>query len=494
MAGLDWGVLAIYAGTMFGIGWYYSRRNTNAEDYLLGGRRMPSIVVGLSLFSTLVSTLSYLAWPGEVIAHGPMFLTQVAAHPLTFLVVGYGLIPLLVRQPVTSAYEILENRLGSGIRKAGATAFLLLRAGWMATILYATSHVVLVPLLGLSPAWTPILCVVLGVCTVIYASAGGIRAVIVTDAIQALTMVLGAVLTLVVISWRMGGIEGWWPQSWPSHWQTPQWGFDPNSRLSFGIVVFSTFLWHVCTNGSDQMAIQRYLSTRNAAAARRSLLTSLSTDALVSTLLALAGTALLGFYFAHPEVLPPGNTVQTASDQLFPRFIMTQMPPGLAGVVLAAILSAAMSSLSSGVNSTCAVIERDFLSGRTRPGESGLSISAMKRMSWVVGFVAVALSLINTFIQGNLIERCFKVVNLLTAPIFVLFFLALFVPWANALGAWVGLLASVTTAVAIAFAPDLGLPLGISFIWMMPSALFVGVTTGCLVSLLGWRRSSEVVP
>lgn len=490
MSWLDWGVLAAYALLMLGIGWHYARQNTTAEDYLVGGRRMSPIVVGLSLFSTLVSTLSYLAWPGEVIANGPMFLTQIVAHPLTYLAVGYGLIPLLMRQPVTSAYEILESRLGMGIRKAGAAAFLLLRLGWMATILYATSHIVLIPLLGLSPSWTPVLCIVLGIITVIYSSEGGIRAVIVTDAVQSITMLAGAVVTLMVVSHRMGGIDGWWPKTWPTNWQTPNWGFDPNSRLSFGIIVFSTFLWHVCTNGSDQMAIQRYLSTRDASTARRTLATSLITDAIVVVLLAMAGIALLGFYQAHPADLPPGNTVLTAGDQLFPKFIMTQMPAGLAGLVLAAILSAAMSSLSSGINSTCAVLERDFLSGMAGMSQAdGASVLRMKRLSWGVGVVSVILSLLSTVIAGNLIERCFKVVNLLTAPIFVLFFLALFVPWANPIGAWLGLIASIATAVSIAYSEDLGLNLGISFIWMMPSSLVAGISIGCLASaLFGGRR------
>ncbi len=490
MSWVDWGVLAAYALLMLGIGWYYATRNNTAEDYLVGARRMSPIIVGLSLFSTLVSTLSYLAWPGEVIANGPMFLTQIAAHPITFLIVGYGLIPLLMRQPVTSAYEILEGRLGLGIRQAGAAAFLLLRLGWMATILFATSHVVLIPLLKLSPEWTPALCVVLGIVTVIYSSEGGIRAVIVTDAVQSITMLVGALATLLVITYRMGGIDGWWPQTWPDNWPAPNWGFDPSSRLSFGIIVFSTLLWHVCTNGSDQMAIQRYLSTRDPSAARRTLATSLATDAIVVSLLAFAGIALFGFYRAHPDALPSGKTALEAGDQLFPRFIMTQMPAGLAGLVLAAILSAAMSSLSSGINSTCAVLERDFVSRyRGVSTDDAASVRRMKRLSWVVGVIAVLLSLLSTFIKGNLIERCFKVVNLLTAPIFVLFFLALFVPWANAIGAWVGLAASIATAVAIAYSDDLGLNLKVSFIWMMPSSLLVGIAVGMVFSLLGGIRS-----
>ena len=481
MSWLDWGILLAYAGFMLGVGWYYARQNRSAEDYFVGRRRMSPVLVGLSLFATLVSTLSYLSWPGEIIANGPMFLAQLGAYPFVFLIAGYALIPLIMRQPVTSAYEILDKKLGTGIRRAGAASFLLLRFGWMATILYATSSLVLVPMLGLSPGWTPGLCVILGVLTVIYSSEGGIRAVILTDAVQSLVMLLGVLITLGVITVKVGGIDGWWPHQWPQNWPESDWGFNPGARLSFGTVVFSTLIWYVCTCGSDQMAIQRYLSTRDASAARKTLAVSLITDGLVSSLLALAGIALLGFYLANPSGLRTGETIVSAGDQLFSRFIMTEVPPGLAGIVLAAILSAAMSSLSSGINSTCAVLDRDFL---CRSGTDNESVARMKRLSWGIGIVVVGLSLLSTLIQGNLIERCFKVVNLLTAPIFVLFFLALFIPFSNAAGAWLGLTVSIATAVAIAYSADLGLNLGISFMWMMPMSLLAGITVGTIASFV----------
>lgn len=202
----DWLVLAAYGCVMLGVGLFFSRRNKTADEYLLGGRRMSPLLMGLSLFATLVSTLSYLAVPGEMIAHGPMMTTQLAAHPIVFLIVGYGLIPLLMRQPVTSAYEILETRLGMSIRRAGAGVFLLLRFGWLATILFATASIVLEPLLGLDPRWTPWLCLALGVVTTAYSSWGGIKAVATTEAIPSLTMLAGAVLTLVVVTVRMGGV------------------------------------------------------------------------------------------------------------------------------------------------------------------------------------------------------------------------------------------------------------------------------------------------
>jgi SSS family solute:Na+ symporter len=484
MSWLDSLVLLAYGALMIGVGIYYSRQNKTAEDYLLGGRRMSPVALGLSLFATLVSTLSYLGTPGEMIAHGPMMITQIAAHPLIFVIVGYGLIPLLMRQPVTSAYELLETRLGTSIRLAGAGVFLLLRLGWMATILYATSDVVLVPLLKLDHTWTPWLCVGLGIVTASYSSSGGIRAVVMTDAIQSVTMVAGAILTVIVITVRMGSVAAWWPQEWPAHWQQMSWGFHPSERMSFGVLVLSTTLWYVCTNGSDQMSIQRFLSTRDASAARKTMAVAQITDCIVASLLSLTGIAILGFYQAHPSELLAGQTVAKDGDKLFPLFIMNQMPSGLSGIVLAAILSAALSSLSSGVNSACAVLERDFVSRGSVATSGAAAVNRLKWLTWLVAIVAIAFSLLNTLIKGNLIERCYKIVNLLTAPLFVLFFLALFVRWANAAGAWLGLLSSIVTAVLIAYSKDLGISLGISFVWMVPCSLVVGISVGMLGSAL----------
>jgi SSS family solute:Na+ symporter len=113
------------------------------------------------------------------------------------------------------------------------------------------------------------------------------------------------------------------------------------------------------------------------------------------------------------------------------------------------------------------------------------SVRRLKRLTWIFASSAVMLGIMNTLITGNLLERCFKLVNLFTAPLFILFFLALLIPWANALGAWLGLLSSIATAVTIAYAPDLGFDLGISFVWMMPCALLVGIVAGVLGSALG---------
>jgi solute:Na+ symporter, SSS family len=483
---IDYGVIAIYVAVMLGIGAYYAWQNKSAEDFILGGRRLSPIALGLSLFATLVSTLSYLANPGEMIAHGPMFITNLAAHPLIFVIVGFVLIPLLMKQPVTSAYELLESRLGLSIRLAGAGVFILLRMGWMATILFATSRNVLIPMLGIDSSWIVGLCIVLGIMTATYASIGGIKAVVLTDAIQAIMMLGGAIITLAVITYRLGGVSQWWPTQWPEHWQELNWGFDPNARMSFGILLLSTTLWYVCTNGSDQMSIQRFLSTRNPSAARKTLAISQCTEIVIALLLALTGVAVLGFYQANSPDLPEGKTIVSIADELFPRFIINEMSGGLAGLVLAAILSAALSSLSSGVNSVCAVLEKDFLS-RGKTLEPKLEVLRLRIITWAVAIVAIGLSILNTLIEGNLLERCYKVTNLLTAPLFVLFFLALFVRWANTTGAWAGLICSAATAVLIAYSKEFGFEGAVSFVWMMPCSLAVGIVVGTVVSAVARR-------
>ena len=294
-------------------------------------------------------------------------------------------------------------------------------------------------------------------------------------------------MTIIVITIRMGSVAAWWPKEWPAHWQNMSWGFDPSQRVSFGVLVLSTTLWYVCTSGSDQMSIQRFLSTRDAAAARMTMGIAQATDVLVSILLAFTGLAILGYYQLHQSELPVGLNAAQGGDKLFPLFIMNQMPAGLSGLVLAAILSAALSSLSSGVNSSCAVLEKDFVSRRTKVETTETATAAIARLkwlTWLVAGIAIALSLLNTLIEGNLVERCYKIVNLLTAPLFVLFFLALFVRWANAPGAWLGLLSSTATAILIAYANDLGLKLGIGFVWMVPCSLLVGIVVGTVGSAL----------
>src|SRR5581483_11043759 len=171
---LDYAVVGLYALGMLAVGRYYARRVRTADDYLLGGRAMSPLMIGLSLFATLTSTLTYLALPGEMAKNGPIVFAELLALPFAYLIVGWVLIPRIMRERVTSGYELLEARLGLTGRLLGESMFVVLRVFWMASILYATASVVLVPLLDLDPRWMPALSVAMMAVTLAYTAEGGL--------------------------------------------------------------------------------------------------------------------------------------------------------------------------------------------------------------------------------------------------------------------------------------------------------------------------------
>jgi len=477
---LDWVVIGVYGLVMLLIGLYYSRRNKTAEDYLLGGRQMKPTAVGISLFASLLSALSYLGNPGEMIKYGPILFSSIAAFPFVILVVGKFLIPSFMRLPVASGYEILELRLGLNVRMLGAALFLSLRLLWMAVIIYATTDKVLIPLTGLNPGFKPLLCMVIGIVTIIYTSAGGLRAVVITDVVQTFILLIGAILTLAVVTRDMGGVSAWWPTHWYDTWAEPKFWFDSTKRTFAGCFL-ATFVWYVCTCGSDQMAIQRYLATRDVKSARSVLVVSMTTTALVSIFLGALGLALLAYFRAHPEMIPDEGAIGPSADKLFPQFIAIGLPTGISGLVVAALFASAMSALASGLNSTSTVIVVDFLNRfRSAKSTQTMQVRLNRRVSVLVGALVVGLSLLVGGVQGNLVELSFRVVNLLVAPLFLLFFMAVFVPWATSFGTIIGAAVGIAVAVGIAFFHFLHL----DFLWIMPGSLLAGAAIGMIASLI----------
>jgi solute:Na+ symporter, SSS family len=488
----DWTVIEVYAVAVLAVGWYYSRITKTREDYLLGNRQMRPVMVGVSLFASLISTISYLSWPGEIIKNGPMIMCALLSYPLIGLVVGWFIIPFIMRLKVTSAYEILELRLGGAVRTLGSLLFLSLRLLWMSVIVYATSSKVLIPLLGLDPRFAPVVCAVLATMTIIYTAMGGLRAVVVTDAIQAAILFGAAIATVITITVCLGSVQAWWPTQWPAHWPEPVYGYDPNSRVTLFSAMLATFTWYVCTSASDQIAVQRYLSTRDAKAARTVLFISLAADVLVSFILAAVGLGLLAYFHTYPHLLPDGENVLADSDKLFPQFIMIGLPVGISGLVVAGLLACAMSALAAGINSTCSVITVDILDrlrATNRMTNSG-RVGQLKYVSILVGVTVVALSLFVNMVHGNLLEVAYKVVNLLTVPLAGLFFLAMFVPWARGFGAMIGAACGLTVVVAVSYWTDITGQPGISFLWAMPLSLVAEVGVGALVSLIPIRRNA----
>ena len=496
LTSLDWLVITTYMLATLVIGWYYSRHTVSTGDYLLGGRKINSLSLGLSLFATLLSAITYLALPGEMVKYGPIFaIGKVAAYPLVAIIVGWFLIPRLMALPVTSVYEILEARLGLSVRILGSTLFLTLRLMWMAVVIYATAAKVIVPLMGMDQSATPYVCAIIGAVTIAYTSMGGLRAVVLTDVIQSLILFGGIFVTLGLITYHFGGVDGWWPSHWPTNWPSPKWVYDPDPNVrTFAGAFMATILWFVCTQGSDQMTVQRFLAGRDLLSARKTLIWSLLSSAAAALLLTLVGMALLAYFQANPQYLSDGKTAVADADRLYPIYIAYVLPPGFSGLVMSGLLAAAMSSLSSGINSACSVIIVDFVDRFVKKRYSeAYHVRLSMYVSVLVGVVAILLSMCVGVVQGNLLAIAFKVCNLLTAPLFGLMFMAMFVRWATVPGTLIGAVCGMVVVIGISFWKEITGSDGISFFWAMPLGLTVQISAGSLASLLPLGRQRGLV-
>jgi len=487
---IDWGVIGIYGMLMLGIGLYYSRTNKTEEDFQLGGRKMNSVSIGISLFATLLSTVSYLSYPGEMIKHGPVIFAGMLGFPLVYFAAGWWLIPKIMEMKVTSAYEILELRLGASVRFLATFMFLSLRFLWMAAIVFVTIDIALLSVVAINSSYVPLLSSLLIVVTIVYTSMGGLKAVVATDVIQTFVFLGGALISILIVSYHFGSFSSWIPTEWSPNWKPFKLGFDPHERTTVGNAVMMLFAWYICTTGSDQLAIQRYLSTQDIQAARNSLKVSLYANLVAKCLLGLLGLAMLAFFTRNQHLLADGQTLDHQSDRLFPRFIVLGLPIGLSGLVIAGLLAAAMSSLSSGLNSVSTVISEDIINrfvGLQSKIRKGGALKQIQILSYVTGTIVMILSFFVANVPGTLFDVLIKVTHLFVAPLFVLFFMALFVRSATEFGTFMGGLLATSTAVGISF---FGI-FDITVFWILPCSFMTGVAGATILSFLGGKLNTR---
>ena len=490
---LDWSVIALYVAVLIGVGWWYSRRQKDTDDYFLGGGKMNAFIVGISLFVTLLSTISYIAIPGEIIKHGPVVVYGVLAIPIAYFIVSYLLIPVLMRHRVTSAYQILEIYLGPKIRLLGACWFIFMRIIWMTVLVYVAANAIVV-ILGFGKELVPVVVLVTGLVAVIYTSLGGLKAVVITDFIQFFILISGSLLTIIIVSVHLGGIQ-WVPTTWSPHWdKQPIFSFNPMVRATVIGAIILDFLFIVCSSGSDQTQIQRYMATRDAPAARRAFLIKSIAGVLTFFMVALTGFAVMGFYNYSPESLPRGESLRSFADHLFPYFIANQLPIGISGLVVSALFAAAMSSLDSGVNSITAVGMTDFLDryGKPRRDEREHKRIAMI-LAFTIGTIIVLASSQMGMIPGNFKELTHKTTGLLVPGLFGIFFMAIFVRFSTPFGVALGSLYGAVGAFVIAYWDVLtGFP-RVSYQLYMLFELIIQLTTACAFSLIPLKGKPPAV-
>ncbi|KKN80815.1 hypothetical protein LCGC14_0326210 [marine sediment metagenome] len=442
MSWLDYLIIASYCLAVLMIGRWYQQRNRTADDFFLGGRRMGPLPVAASLFVSWFSVISYTAIPGEVAANGPGVYVGLLAAPFALWFVGWKVIPRLRFSQTVSAYKIIEKKFGVFLGRFASALFLAMRVAWMAMIVHIASSVILSPIVfgrsNRATTWT-LAVIMVGL----------------TDCIQAAVMFGGAVAVILIA----GKEVVWNGQNAPFHVDWPVLKFcDPWARASVVTAIVGSLSLGICVKTDDQMNAQRFLAVADSRQARQVLFGGFALDCLLTGLLACVGVCCL---MAH------GSSPVSVADDLFPRIVGAGLPVGVSGLIVAALLSAAMSSLSSGINSCVSTVASDWFQPMiARRSSQGITILATVGL----GIIIFILSQIIGVIEGNLFELCYKVVNLLATPLGGLMLTALFIPRARVRMVWLGCFLCLAVVVYVTYFS------GITFLLASPLGLAVQLT------------------
>jgi solute:Na+ symporter, SSS family len=340
---------------LFGISFY--RKERTSADYSTGSGTLPAWVIGLSIFATFVSSISYLALPGAAfLGNWNAFVFSLSIPVAIYMAIKF-FIPLYRSVGSPSAYTYLEERFGPWAKNYVAIFWLLTQVMRVAVILYLLALPMYV-ILG----WDMrMIIIITGISVMIYAILGGIRAVIWTDAIQAIILITGAVVTLGILMFSLPEGPGQYFEIAALH--------DKFSLGSFGLSLTESTFWIVFiygifinlqNYGIDQNYIQRYMSARNENEAISSAFGGGLLYIPVSLLFFMIGTGLFVYYQVYPDLLPGEFRGEGMSDSVFPYFIVNGLPVGITGLLIASIFAAGMSTISTSLNSGATVILNDF--------------------------------------------------------------------------------------------------------------------------------------
>lgn len=339
------------------LGVYFSFRQKTTDDYFKGGGRVPWWAAGLSVFGTALSAITFMAIPAKTYATDwSYFLYNMSVLLVTPLIV-FLYIPFFRRLNVTTAYEYLEKRFNVVVRLFGSASFIVFQLGRIAIVLYLPAIA-----LNLVSGIDIYLCIItMGLLSLVYTMIGGIEAVIWTDVVQVFVLMGGTVLSLILITLSLDDDVFSLIATASAH--------DKFNILdlrmtfiepTFWVVVVGGFFANLVTYSSDQAMVQRYLTTETEKGAARSAWTNALLVIPASLLFFGTGTALYLFYAQHPEKLDP---FAEDLDGIFPWYIINTLPNGVSGILIAGLFSAAMSTLSSSMNSAATPLQPIFMSG-----------------------------------------------------------------------------------------------------------------------------------
>jgi solute:Na+ symporter, SSS family len=391
-------VLGAYFAVLFLMGVYFARKNTTTEEYFLGGRRFTGWVIGLSLVGTSISSITFLAYPGDAFKTAWLRFLPNLMLPVAALIAAYYFLPKLRRGDSITAYEFLESRFGPSIRIYGASAFIVAQLVRVSLILYLIS-LVLQQITGLPATWSILIA---GCIVAIYTIVGGIDAVIWTDVLQTIVLLLGGVVCLaVIINALPGGLAQIIDVATSSgklgfatledgKLQDVSWGISLSEKTATMMLLIGLISW-LTEYSSNQNTVQRFNAARSAAEARKAIFICAAVSLPTWAFFMFLGTALFVFFNTFPaataaEILDGSRK----AEEILPYFIINHLPPGIVGLVLAAALAAAMSSLDSSINAISTVGISDIYRRHIRRDAADAHYLAVARgIGVVVGIVMI---------------------------------------------------------------------------------------------------------
>jgi SSS family solute:Na+ symporter len=481
---LDFAVIVVYMLAMLGVGRWFARRQTSTEAYFIAKRSIPHWAMGVSIYATLITSITFIAYPGSAYAGNWSELVPGFMVVGVLLLVGLVIIPFFRHAVGMSVYEYFEKRFGYGVRAYSAFAFAMGHFSKMGFVFYTLALTV-----SSMTGWNIYLVMLAtGAVTIYYTVIGGLEAVIWTDVIQGFIKVFGI---LVCLGWLFanmpGGIGAAFDLAAEKHkFALGSTHFDLTSKTNFWVLSLYGFFWYLQKYTADQTLVQRYLVAKS----DRDALKGVALGALLCVpawaLFMLIGTLVWAYYQLSGEVLP---AFVNKPDKIFPFFLSTKIPAGLAGLFMAALFSAAMSMLSSDLNCLSLVGVEDFYR-RLRPKATDLRrLFVGKMIVFVCGLLAVLVAMIIAWKSERVLSLYFTVSSIVAGVLAGLFLLAFLSPRANRQGVWCGIIACLvfTTYATLTSGKDRTLDLGgFNFPW---AGVMIGVVAHVVLLVFGWLGS-----
>lgn len=377
---------------IIGVSFYFN--NKTADQFTSGGRKMPSWVVGMSIFATFVSSISFLALPGKAYMTNWNAFVFSLSIPFAAVMTVKFFIPHYRAIGNISAYYYLEQRFGPWARIYASVCYILTQLMRTGAILMLLA----LPLNALFGWNVKTVIIITGLLVMLYSMLGGIKAVMWTDAIQGIILITGALVCAAVLTFTMPEGPGKLFETAIANHKFSLGSFSASLREStFWVVLVYGLFINLQNYGIDQNYVQRYMTTSTDREAKSSALFGSLLYIPVSLVFFYIGTALFSFYTAQPDLLPAELKVSGAGDKVFPYFIATGLPAGITGLLIAAIFSAGMSTVSTSLNSTATIVLTDYYKRyfNVEAGEK-TSMRVLYISSFLMGIagISIALSLV----------------------------------------------------------------------------------------------------